>query len=207
MSHSRILSEIESYYSAKFKEYGEEPRGVDWNSAESQILRFKQVMKIVEVEDNFSILDIGCGYGILVDYLRKMFKKYEYVGIDISKEMIAAARTRYTGDHSVRFHLSSKPSIFVDYGVASGIFNVRFKHNEDDWWAYILDTLDQLHATTLKGFAFNCLTKYSDLDKMRDHLYYADPCKLFDCCKNRYSRNVALLHDYGLYEFTILVRK
>jgi hypothetical protein len=57
------------------------------------------------------------------------------------------------------------------------------------------------------GFAFNCLTAYSDAHKMQSYLYYADPCRLFDLCKRRYSRNVALLHDYGLYEFTILVRK
>ena len=48
---------------------------------------------------------------------------------------------------------------------------------------------------------------YSDPERMRAHLYYADPCRLFDHCKRRYSRHVALLHDYGLYEFTILVRK
>ena len=43
-------------------------------------------------------------------------------------------------------------------------------------------------------------------ERMRPDLYYADPCRLFDHCKRRYSRHVALLHDYGLYEFTILVR-
>ncbi|MBC7939785.1 MAG: class I SAM-dependent methyltransferase, partial [Chitinophagaceae bacterium] len=37
--------------------------------------------------------------------------------------------------------------------------------------------------------------------------YYPDPLDLFDVCKRRFSRNVALLHDYGLYAFTILVRK
>jgi hypothetical protein len=42
---------------------------------------------------------------------------------------------------------------------------------------------------------------------MREDLFYADPCELFDYCKTRFARNVALLHDYGLYEFTILVRK
>jgi hypothetical protein len=29
----------------------------------------------------------------------------------------------------------------------------------------------------------------------------------FDHCKRNFSRQVALLHDYGLWEFTILVRK
>ena len=42
---------------------------------------------------------------------------------------------------------------------------------------------------------------------MRPDLYYADPCFLFDYCQRRYSRWVAVLHDYGLYEFTIVVRK
>jgi hypothetical protein len=64
-----------------------------------------------------------------------------------------------------------------------------------------------MHEFTARGFAFNCLTAYSDQDKMRPDLHYADPCELFDICKRKYSRNVALLHDYGLYEFTILVRK
>ena len=94
-----------------------------------------------------------------------------------------------------------------DYAVASGIFNVRLGRADADWKAYLTDSLDTLDRTSDKGFAFNCLTSYSDADKMRGYLYYADPCEIFDLCKRRYSRNVALLHDYDLYEFTILVTK
>ena len=57
------------------------------------------------------------------------------------------------------------------------------------------------------GFAFNALSLYSDPDRRRPDLYYADPLYWFDHCKRRYCRFVALLHDYPLYEFTILVRK
>jgi len=39
------------------------------------------------------------------------------------------------------------------------------------------------------------------------NLYYADPGFFFDYCKTHFAKNVALLHDYGLYDFTILVRK
>jgi hypothetical protein len=95
----------------------------------------------------------------------------------------------------------------TDFAVASGIFNVKLDQAEDAWRAYIGATLDAMHRATTSGFAFNCLTSYSDADKMRPNLHYADPCELFDFCKRRFSRNVALLHDYGLYEFTILVRK
>jgi hypothetical protein len=42
---------------------------------------------------------------------------------------------------------------------------------------------------------------------MRDYLYYVASLKLFDLCKRRYSRNVALLHGYGLFAFTVVVSK
>jgi hypothetical protein len=42
---------------------------------------------------------------------------------------------------------------------------------------------------------------------MRPELWYPDPAWAFDLCKRRYSKEVALLHDYGLYEFTMLVRR
>ena len=67
--------------------------------------------------------------------------------------------------------------------------------------------LDGLDRSGRRGFAFNCLTAYADPALMRDDLFYADPAAYFDLCKRRYSREVALLHDYGLYEFTIIVRK
>ena len=35
----------------------------------------------------------------------------------------------------------------------------------------------------------------------------ADPAFFFDWCKRNFSRHVSLLHDYGLYEFTLLTRK
>ena len=67
--------------------------------------------------------------------------------------------------------------------------------------------LNEFHRLSLRGFASNFLTKYSDAGKMRFDLYYADPLFLFDYCKRNFSKNVALLHDYHLYDFTLLIRK
>jgi len=63
-----------------------------------------------------------------------------------------------------------------------------------------------MNQKSKRGFSFNMLTKYSDKEYMRDDLYYADPLFILDFCKRNFSKNVSLLHDYGLYEFTILVR-
>ena len=64
-----------------------------------------------------------------------------------------------------------------------------------------------MNQISTKGFSFNVLTSYSDKEFMRDYLYYANPLDLFDYCKKNFSKQVALLHDYNLYEFTLLIRK
>lgn len=205
---TELLTEVAEYYTAKLEEHGETPRGVDWNGEESQTLRFDQLCKIIDTADHFSINDLGCGYGALYDFLsRKNNQGFAYSGVDVSESMIRAAEQRYKNKPQARFVISHEPNHVADFGVASGIFNVRMGRSDDEWRSYIESTLDVLDLTSRVGFAFNCLTSYSDTGKMRDYLYYADPCVLFDLCKRRYSRNVALLHDYGLYEFTILIRK
>lgn len=204
---SAILSEVADYYSGKLAEHGETPLGVDWNGEASQILRFEQLSKVIAPGHGFSVNDLGSGYGALFSYLDAHYAGVSYFGYDVSESMVMAARRKFGAAGNATFAVSSIPQTSADYGMASGIFNVRLAHADSEWRAYIEQTLDRLHETSRLGFSFNCLTSYSDADKMRSHLYYADPCTLFDLCKRKYSRQVALLHDYGLYEFTILVRK
>lgn len=206
-SATNLLRDISSYYSQKLAEHGETPLGVDWNGQISQNLRFEQLSKVLPESSNFTLNDLGCGYGALLEYLQGRYSFSSYLGVDISQEMIRSAVQRNLAIPNVRFITSAEPDHVADYGLASGIFNVRLEQTDADWYAYLQTTLDMLDRTSQFGFAFNCLTSYSDEEKKREYLYYADPCQLFDLCKRRYSRQVALLHDYGLYEFTILVRK
>ena len=203
----KILNRVADYYSKKLAEHGETPRGVDWNGEKSQSLRFEQLTKVIEQSQSFSLNDLGCGYGALLDYMNLHYKNFIYNGLDVSIDMILSARDRYTKHPNSSFSIASKPSKVSDYGIASGIFNVRLGRSDAEWYDHLKATLDALNCSSRSGFSFNCLTIYSDVEKMRDYLFYANPCTLFDLCKQRYSRHVALLHDYGLYEFTILVRK
>lgn len=206
-SFKTILNDVAAYYGSRLAEHGTTARGVDWNGLDSQLLRFAQLARLLPDSGSFSINDVGCGYGALFDFLRERFSEFSYHGTDISSEMIGAARKRLEIHSNARFSDDVSARHLADYSVASGIFNVRLKHSDAEWKTYFLATLDAIAETSRSGFAFNCLTSYSDPERMQEHLYYADPCAIFDLCKRRYSRQVALLHDYGLYEFTILVRK
>jgi SAM-dependent methyltransferase len=201
------LADVARYYSRKLAEHGPTSRGVDWNGEAGQIQRFDQLAKVIDTSAKFSVNDLGCGYGAFFDYLTARGEAFSYTGTDVSDDMLAACRARLAGFPNARFFLGSAPSSSCDFGVASGIFNVRLACPDAEWERYIGATLDSLNTTSRRGFAFNCLTSYSDPDRKRANLYYADPGALFDLCVRKYSRHVALLHDYGLYEFTILVRK
>lgn len=202
-----LLRGVGRYYTAKLCDHGPTPQGVDWNSRESQCLRFEQLLKLCERGPAFSINDYGCGYGALVDYMASKGYAFRYHGFDVSEEMILKARELHTSVPRCEFVLLESGLQEADYTAASGIFNVKLEANAEQWTRYVLDTLGRLDRISLAGFGFNMLTAYSDAERMRPDLYYGEPCFFFDHCKRRFSRNVALLHDYGLYEFTILVRK
>ncbi|WP_334129846.1 class I SAM-dependent methyltransferase [Sneathiella sp.] len=211
--NSRIHSDVATYYSRKLEEFGTTAKGVDWKDREGQFLRFAELSRLIldapQTKNRFSITDYGCGYGAFLEFLQQRFPPetaFEFLGLDLSDAMVKAARARFADEPRARFIQGAEPDVATDFAVASGIFNVSLGTDPDEWLAYILRTLDIMAQHSTQGFAFNCLTSYSDEDRKADHLYYADPCFLFDHCKRTYSRNVALLHDYDLYEFTLLVR-
>ena len=207
-SSAQIPSKIAQYYDDKLAVHGCSHLGADWNSEQSQQLRFQQLLKVVpEGRNNFSICDLGCGYGAILNSLDLKFADFIYEGVDISKSMINAAREMHGRRKGISFFAGLKPTKMYDYLIASGIMNVKIDESDMSWKEHLYDVIGVMNDYSSRGFAFNCLSIYSDVEKRRPHLYYADPLELFDFCKKKYSANVALLHDYSLYEFTMVIRK
>ncbi len=206
MNLSNLLDNVSRYYTNRIREHGATHWGVDWNSNESQDLRFKQLLRVCVPDTTGTIGDFGCGYGALFDYLTRQNYPWDYRGFDISSAMIDTAAGLHGTAAKAQFSTSEAILSGCDYVVASGVFNVKQDIRLSEWEEYYWHTIDRLARLATRGFAFNALTSYSDPDRMRADLYYPDPCIAFDRCKRLYSRHVALLHDYGLYEFTILVR-
>lgn len=206
MTEPTNLDQVKSYFDKRIREHGASPRGSDWNSETSQNIRFDQLMKVAD-SSSFSILDYGCGYGALANYLASNQLDADYYGFDILESAIETARAAHAGKPRRTFFSDKLQLPVCDYVIASGIFNFRGEQSFDAWTEYTLGVLNEFNQVSKRGFSSNFLTKYSDADKMRDDLYYADPMFLFDYCKRNFSRNVALLHDYNLYDFTLIVRK
>jgi len=200
------LSKINELYTDNLKKYGIDPKSVGWTKPGSQQLRFRKLLEMIEYpREAFSLNELGCGYGELYKYcMENKFNLTEFIGYDISEQMLQAAK-EYIGEKNIILLNKPKFETIADYSITSGIFNVRFEENEHRWEEYVKNTLLNMAQYSVKAFSFNLLTSY--VDYKAEHLYYADPLMYFDFCKKNISRYVTLIHDYELYEWTILVKK
>jgi SAM-dependent methyltransferase len=213
MHETDILTDVVDYYEGKLAAFGATPRGVDWKDEASQTVRFEQLVRALGVDErdgrgtDVTLLDFGCGYGALLTFLRQRGYECAYVGYDRSPQMILEAQRLHEGATDAVFTSDWNTVVPAGYVVASGIFNVRLGRGVEEWRDYTLRTLAELDAKAVDGWAANFLTSYSDEDRQRPDLYYADPAAIFGWCKRSASRWVSLFHDYNLYEFTIGVTR
>jgi SAM-dependent methyltransferase len=206
-SYTSILETVATYYSLKLAEHGATPQGVDWSSPASHALRHKQFLRLLEGLPDASILDLGCGFGDFLRFLRAEGHHGAFIGYDVSPNMIAEAKRLHGEGLDRRWHVGAEPVEIADFAIASGIFNVKGNVLTKTWSAYVQTTIDILAHVGRLGFAFNVLSLTSDPKQRRPDLYYADPAEMLCYCLSRFGRRVALMQDYGLWEFTVVVRK
>jgi SAM-dependent methyltransferase len=206
-TRAEILQTVAAYYSAKLAAFGTTPAGVDWNGPAAHALRHRQFLRLIGEDPNASLLDLGCGFGDFYPFVRTHGHTGKFIGYDIAASMIVEA-IRLHGEGPDRdWHAGADPRHIADFAIASGIFNVKGNLPEKNWGLYVRDTIDILARSGQRGFAFNILSQSSDPERRRPDLYYADPVEMFAYCLRRFGRRVALLQDYGLYEFTMIVRR
>jgi SAM-dependent methyltransferase len=205
---SDALAGVEALYTANLAEHGTSSASVGWPDADAQRLRFDKLAYAIELDapaDAVAVNDWGCGYGAMFHYLdaRPDVQLGAYTGYDISADMLAAARD-YVDDARARWVRGARVTEPADFTFVSGTFNVRMAATDEAWRCYVEQSLLDLAAQSRRGLAFNLLTTYVDWRK--DDLFYADPAHFFGFCRQHLSRYVTLLHDYPLYEWTIVVR-
>ncbi|WDZ96597.1 class I SAM-dependent methyltransferase [Herbaspirillum sp. WKF16] len=209
MSVDNQLKKIEELYTSNLQRLGTSSQSVGWNSEDSQKMRFIKLAQVVQDPDQpFSVNDYGCGYGAMANFFEDELglQIAGYNGYDISKEMLSSASAALS-PRQKNLQLIESPDITTeaDYSFVSGTFNVRFDAERAAWTSYVEQKIAQMDRFSRRGFAFNMLTSYVDWEE--PHLYYGNPCDWFDFCKKNFSKRVSLIHDYPLWEWTIVVRK
>jgi SAM-dependent methyltransferase len=203
-----VFGSVEAYYTGRLAKYGAAPLGVDWSCQATQWLRFVQLLKICRFDTAFSLNDLGCGYGELATFLRQRYPEanVDYLGTDLSPAMVQRARRRHRGDRPTRFAIGRTCGRQADYSVASGIMNVRLGFSLPLWEGFVRNILLDMHRNSLRGFAVNfCSSRRPDLRP--DELYCSPPDQWVSYCEEAFGCSVEVVSDYGLREYTLLVRR
>lgn len=153
------------------------------------------------------ILDFGCGTGHLLDFLRRRIRySGEYVGYDLSSDMIALATRKFPDARfETRDVLDSGLAEDFDYVLISGVFHILVENS----WDLLTETLRCLFTRTRRAIAFNAMSTY--VDRFDRGQFYVSPIRIFQFCKEQLSPCVAVRHDYMLrpgtvpYEFTVYI--
>jgi len=204
---ARIRATVDAYYSATVAAFGATPRGVDWTCAATQQLRFVQLLRRCDKASPASINDLGCGYGALLAFCRERTPgwRLDYLGIDLSRAMVRAARTRWPDAPDVRFVHGTRCPRVADYSIASGIFNVCGSIERGDWEEFIRTTLRELKATSRRGFAVNFMAEFAPGTAGPRELYRTPADPWIEFCEHQLGARTSLIANYGMREFTLWV--
>jgi len=147
---------------------------------------------------------VGAGAGHLYDFLKEKHLDVDYSGSDLSTAMVEAAREHHSGVRFDRWDILVEPDLpSYDVLVCSGLFHVKLDQDEATWWKFVRQMICRMYEMCRVGIAFNMISDQVDF-RMED-LYYSNPGKTLDFCRDQLSRHVTVRHDYPLYEYTTYV--
>lgn len=199
------LGETLAYYRGRLEEHGPGAKGMDWKDEASQRLRFDVFARYIDAGSNPSILDVGCGSGAFLAFCNEQGWSVDYLGVDISREMVAACNHRFGDSTAVEI----RPGELIswnrrfDYVIASGTFNARLSATTESWRGYFHGNICTMFRLAKVAAIVNCMSSFVDFKV--DHLYYPEPAELEALVIARLGRNFILDHSYPLYEQTLVL--
>ena len=192
------------HHTERLAGFGKDVRALSWGSEDSQWARFEILVAGIEIFlSPRAILDVGCGFGDLLEFMNRKNKSHsiKYLGIDLNPTMIEEAKKRYpSGRFEVRDILQAPPAERFDYVVGSGLFFLRVKN----WYSYMAAMVGCMYEIATVGVAVNFLSAFSP-GKKGKHSFYADPGAVFNTIAHVVSKKIMLRHDYRANDFTLFI--
>ena len=204
-----LNKQISNIYNKRFDNYNNTPKGVFWNSKLSQDLRLNIILdKILQNSkgDEFSIADIGCGYGRLYEIIkeRNLDRNAQYYGFDVNKKFIQFCKNNKDFEN-VKFEISAYPLKDMDFVVMSGTYNLTPTNNISLWEDYIIKNLTNNWKFVGKAMIFNCLLK--DKKRINKSLYYTELTWIKKICEKNFCNPEIIKHNLLKDDITVILKK
>jgi len=172
-----------------------------YRSEDSQMRRFEALSRWGDFA-RLTVLDLGCGYGDLLPFLRSRFANITYLGVDFLREFVEAARGRHgegPGAQFLQADFLTTGLPQVDVVVACGSLNYRTTNDLHPWQA-----IARMWAAARCGVAFNVLD--ARVFTAGDLLAGQDPDEVLAFCR-KMDPTAELVTGYLPDDFTILMRR
>lgn len=207
-----LYQELVNHYEQCLERHGATPQGVDWPNPQDLTTRFKvmlDVCQVVSPDKTIDLLDLGCGYGALLEYINNSgyHQRVNYRGIDLSAKMIQAAIDKFGASYfEQRDILVNKlPSASVDFIVMNGLFTEKRSLSQAEMELFFANMLTVAFDAARVAVAFNVMNYH--VDWFRDDLFHLPFDRMAEIVKQCCSRHFTIRADYGLYEYTAYVYK
>ena len=207
---SKDYKTIQNFYESCLAEHGPVAKGMDWDSV-GLVQRFAVMAEGLKNETgHFSILDLGCGVGFFLDYLKLYHPEleYTYTGIDVSQKMVDGARGRHPGADFRAVDLikdSALDAFTFDYIVINGVFTLRVGLERSSMEDFVEELCKKAFSLCNKMLAVNFMSKHVQWEKDRLFHYPFDEAAAFFA--QDLSRHFLFRADYGLWEYTAYIFK
>jgi len=193
---------VKDFFNKLVEKYGYSPKSLAYSGEKSQKIKFNIVTE-VGIEDNCSVLDVGCGFGDYFNYLKQRgIKNVKYCGIDISNKIVDFAKEKNSLVNVIQGNvLDLSDDEKYDYVISLGFNCVKTGSN----WETLTQVLDKMWKLSKKGIAYNAVSTFSE-DSPRK-IYFVSPAKVIDYIMNNLTYKVVFRHDYMPHDFTIFAYK
>ena len=142
---------VDSVYSHYIDEYDKNTvKCVGWlDGHENALIRFQKIYE-AGIDENDSVLDVGCGVAHFYTYLKRdKGWNGKYLGVDPNKKAIDMIDEDINTVHGT---IEDLPDFMkYDWVIASGVFNLGLKEDHSFW------IIDNMISHANKGIIFNML--------------------------------------------------
>ncbi len=158
------------FYKNSYKKYGIDAKGVHWYNTSTQFIRFEILINPIKEQITTStLLDVGCGFGHLLDYLKnnKIYPKI-YLGIDKEQFFIELCKIRYHNFNFLQGDILKDKISSAEFLICSGALNLLDKTE-------FKEGIKNCYKVSTKGFIFNFLVE--------DSIHKLSKKEVIDYCK------------------------
>ena len=189
-------------YEKRLREFGYSPETLGWGAHGRQEVRFSVLGDLALRAPDSSVLDVGCGFGDLYDFLRERGWRGRYTGIDIVPGLLSVARERHPDLDVGEFDITDESATFdtYDFVISSGAFNAALPSGNNE--THILTALRRMFLHSRRATCVDFLSSYVDFKK--PGAYHIDPGWALSAAK-KLTRRVLLRHDYMPFEFSVFL--